>query len=84
VVLDRCVLAGDEGLAGEELVLHDLHDLLCSRVGDVHRTSDGAGPTKRDGGGRGGASVFPARGWRTWIDRARMSTVGMWRCDCST
>jgi hypothetical protein len=37
VASDRRLLAGDEGLAGEELVLHDLHDLLCSRVGDVHQ-----------------------------------------------
>jgi hypothetical protein len=50
----------------------------------VHQISDGAGPAMRDGDGRGGASVFPVRGRRTWIDRARMSTVGMWRCDWST
>jgi hypothetical protein len=31
------VLAGGEGLAGDELVPHDLHELLCSRVGDVHQ-----------------------------------------------
>jgi hypothetical protein len=33
----RRVLAGGDGLAGVELVLHDLHDLLCSQVGDVHQ-----------------------------------------------
>jgi hypothetical protein len=31
------VLTGGEGLAGEELVPHDLHDLMCSQVGDVHQ-----------------------------------------------
>jgi hypothetical protein len=30
----RRVFAGGEGLAGEEVVPHDL---LCSRVGDVHQ-----------------------------------------------
>jgi hypothetical protein len=34
---DRRVLADGEGLAGGKLVLHDLQDLLCSRVGDVHQ-----------------------------------------------
>jgi hypothetical protein len=33
----RRVLAGGEGLVGEELVPHVLHGLLCSRVGDVHQ-----------------------------------------------
>jgi hypothetical protein len=37
VTFGRRVLAGGEGLAGDDLVLHDLHDLLCSRVGDVHQ-----------------------------------------------
>jgi hypothetical protein len=37
VVSGRCVLADGEGLAGNELVPHDLHELLCSRVGDVHQ-----------------------------------------------
>jgi hypothetical protein len=37
VTFGRCVLAGGEGLAGDDLVLRDLHDLLCSRVGDVHQ-----------------------------------------------
>jgi hypothetical protein len=36
-VFDRHVLAGGEGLAGDDLVLRDLHDLLSSRVGDVHQ-----------------------------------------------
>jgi hypothetical protein len=34
---DRHVLAGSEGLAGDDLVLRDLHALLSSRVGDVHQ-----------------------------------------------
>jgi hypothetical protein len=37
VVSGRHVLAGGEGLAGDDLVLRDLHDLLCPRVGDVHQ-----------------------------------------------
>jgi hypothetical protein len=37
VTSGRRVFVGGEGLAGEELVPHDLHDLLCSRVGDVHQ-----------------------------------------------
>jgi hypothetical protein len=36
-VFDRRVLTGGKGLAGEDLVLRDLHDLLSSRVGDVHQ-----------------------------------------------
>jgi hypothetical protein len=36
-VFDRHVLAGGEGLAGDDLVLRDLHALLSSRVGDVHQ-----------------------------------------------
>jgi hypothetical protein len=36
VASGRRVLAGGEGLARDELVPHDLHELLCSRVGDVH------------------------------------------------
>jgi hypothetical protein len=36
-VFVRRVLAGGEGLAGDDLVLRDLHDLLSSRVGDVHQ-----------------------------------------------
>jgi hypothetical protein len=36
VVFDRRVLAGDEGLAEGKWVLHDLQDLLFTRVGDVH------------------------------------------------
>jgi hypothetical protein len=31
------VLAGGEVLAGDDLVLRDLPDLLCPRVGDVHQ-----------------------------------------------
>jgi hypothetical protein len=31
------VLADGEGLAGDDLALRDLHDLLCPRVGDVHQ-----------------------------------------------
>jgi hypothetical protein len=34
----------------------------------------------RDGGGRGGASSFPARGQRTWVDRACMSFAGVRGC----
>jgi hypothetical protein len=44
------------------------------------RSSGGAWPATRDGGGRGGASAFPARGRRTWIEEARMSIVGVWGC----
>jgi hypothetical protein len=36
-VFDRRVLAGDEGLAEGKWVLHDLQDLLFTRVGDVHQ-----------------------------------------------
>jgi hypothetical protein len=36
-VFDRRVLAGGEGLAGDDLVLRDLHALLSSWVGDVHQ-----------------------------------------------
>jgi hypothetical protein len=37
MVFDRRVLAGSEGLAGDDLVLRDLHDLLNLWVGDVHQ-----------------------------------------------
>jgi hypothetical protein len=37
VVSGRRVLADGEGLDGDEVVPHDLHELLCSRVGDVHQ-----------------------------------------------
>jgi hypothetical protein len=37
VASGRHVLASGEALAGEELVPHVLHDLLCSWVGDVHQ-----------------------------------------------
>jgi hypothetical protein len=35
VTFGRRVLAGGKGLAWDDLVLHDLHDLQCLRVGDV-------------------------------------------------
>jgi hypothetical protein len=37
VASGRRVLAGSEGLAGDELVLRDLRDLPSSQVGDVHQ-----------------------------------------------
>jgi hypothetical protein len=37
VTFSRRVLAGGDGLAGDDLVLRDLCDPLCSRVGDVHQ-----------------------------------------------
>jgi hypothetical protein len=37
VASGRRVLAGGEGLAGDDLALRDLHDLLCPRVGDVRQ-----------------------------------------------
>jgi hypothetical protein len=37
-------------------------------------------PTARCGGGRDGALVVPARGQRTWRDKARMSTGRGWGC----
>jgi hypothetical protein len=40
----------------------------------------GARSTARNGGGRGGASVFPVRGRRTWRDGARTSIVESWGC----
>jgi hypothetical protein len=52
--------------------------VMCSR------SSGGAWPAARKGGGRGGMLLFPARGQRTWTDETRMSTVGMWGGDCST
>jgi hypothetical protein len=52
--------------------------VMCSR------NSGGARPAARNGGGRGGVLLFVARGQRTWTDETRMSTVGMWGCDCST
>jgi hypothetical protein len=39
VASGRRVLAVGEGLAGDELIPHDLHELLCSRVGDVHQNT---------------------------------------------
>jgi hypothetical protein len=36
-VFDQRVLAGGEGLAGDDLVLCDLPALLSSQVGDVHQ-----------------------------------------------
>jgi hypothetical protein len=35
VVSGRRVLAGGEGRAGDDLALHDLHDLLIMMRGDV-------------------------------------------------
>jgi hypothetical protein len=37
VASGRRVLAGGEALAGDGIVPHDLHELLCSWVGDVHQ-----------------------------------------------
>jgi hypothetical protein len=48
--------------------------VMCSR------SSGGAWPATRDGGGRGGASVFPPRGRRTWTEEARISIMGVWGC----
>jgi hypothetical protein len=42
--------------------------------------SGGARSTVRNGGGRDGVSVFPARGRRTWRDGARTSIVESWGC----
>jgi hypothetical protein len=53
-VFDRRVLAGGEGLAGDDLVLHDL---LSSRGGDVHQ-----GKRRSMAGGDG--SRRPCRGAR--------------------
>jgi hypothetical protein len=63
VASGRRVLAGSEGLAGDELVPHDLHELLCSRVGDVH-----------DKQWRSNAG--DERWRRPWRGRGRCSTVG--------
>jgi hypothetical protein len=52
--------------------------VMCSR------SSGGASPATRDGGGRGGASSFPVRGRRTWMDKARISFVRVRGCYCST
>jgi hypothetical protein len=56
-VFDRRVRAGGEGLAGDDLVLHDLHDLRSSRVSDVHQ-----GKRRSMAGGDG--SRRPCRGAR--------------------
>jgi hypothetical protein len=58
----RCVLAGGKVFGGEEQALHDLQDLLITMVGDVHQKGGGAWPAARNGGGRGGVLMFPARG----------------------
>jgi hypothetical protein len=42
--------------------------------------SGGARSTARNGGGRDGASVFPARGRRTWRNGACTSNVELWGC----
>jgi hypothetical protein len=39
------------------------------------RSRGGAWPATKNGGGRVGLLVIPARGRRTWRDKARMSTV---------
>jgi hypothetical protein len=56
-VFDRRVLAGGEGLAGDDLVLCDLRALLSSRVGDVHQD-------KRRSMAGGDESRRPCRGAR--------------------
>jgi hypothetical protein len=35
------------------------------------KTSDGAWPAMRDGGSHDGVAVFPARGWRTRVNKVR-------------
>jgi hypothetical protein len=47
---------------------------MCSK------SSSGARPAARNGGGRGSASSFPARGQRTWGNKARVSTGGVRGC----
>jgi hypothetical protein len=52
--------------------------VMCSK------SSGGAWPAARDGGGRDDAFVFPARGQRTWMEGARISIMEVWGCDSST
>jgi hypothetical protein len=63
-VFDRHVLAGGEGLAGDDLVLRDLHALLSSRVGDVHqdkqRSMAGSDELRRPCRGARGPGEGPA------------------------
>jgi hypothetical protein len=61
-------------------VLHDLQELLNTMGVMCSRSSGGTRPAMRDGGGRGGASSFPARGQRTWGNKARVSTGGVRGC----
>jgi hypothetical protein len=66
-VFDRRVLAGGEGLAGDDMVLCDLpamHCPACSQVGDVHQDkrrsmagSDGSRRPCRDAHGPGEGPV---------------------------
>jgi hypothetical protein len=53
-------------------------------VGDVFKEEWRSMPTTMDGGGRDGVLVFPARGRRTWMEKARISIVGVRGCYCNT
>jgi hypothetical protein len=77
---DRRFLAGDEGLAEGKLVLHDLQDGVHMPVGGEHKGKRRSKVDGKEWGGREGASMFPARGRRTWRNGARMSIVESWGC----
>jgi hypothetical protein len=56
-------------------MIHCAHGwVMCTR------TSDGAWSAMMDGGGRDGAVVFPVRGRRTGVNKARRSITGVWGC----
>jgi hypothetical protein len=68
------VLAGGKVRGGDGLVPHDLQRLLIMMGVMCLKGTSGARPATSNGGGRVGASSFPARGWRTRGNKARMST----------
>jgi hypothetical protein len=61
-------------------MLHDLQELLHTMGVMCSKSSSGARPATRDGGGRGSVSLFLTRGQQTWGNKARVSTGGVWGC----
>jgi hypothetical protein len=64
---------------------YTIYRMRCTRwlvVGT--KKGGGAWSTARNGGGRGGAPMFPPRGRRTWKNEARMSIMGSWGCYSGT